>query len=75
MLEQWLAGILEAYGNLILPFGTEEAQVWGKLRVPYHEHSLDKQLAATALLYDLTVVTRNTKDFINTGVSVINPFS
>jgi predicted nucleic acid-binding protein len=51
-----------------------EAQVWGKLRVPKHENALDKQIAATALTYDLVVVTRNIDDFIETGVKLINPF-
>jgi len=38
-------------------------------------NALDKQIAATALIYDLTVVTRNRKDFVKTGVAVLNPFS
>ena len=38
------------------------------------ERALDKQIAATALIYDLTVVTRNQDDFIATGVRVLNPF-
>jgi len=36
---------------------------------------LDKQIAATALIYELTVVTRNHKDFVKTGVHVLNPFA
>jgi hypothetical protein len=31
-----------------LPFDTDIAQVWGKLRVPHPENPLDKQIAATA---------------------------
>jgi hypothetical protein len=48
--------------------------LWGKLRVPEPQHALDKLIAATALNYDLIVVTRNVKDFENTGVSLLNPF-
>ncbi|MFS6827406.1 hypothetical protein [Cyanobium sp. ATX-6F1] len=46
----------------------------GELRVPHPEHALDKQIAAIALLHDLTVVTRNTVDFNGTGVNLLNPF-
>ncbi len=44
------------------------------LRAPHHEHTLDKQIAATAIIHNLVVVTRNEKDFIRTGVKVLNPF-
>ncbi len=73
-LEKWLQIILEEYSENILNFTMVEAQVWGKLRVSKHENALDKQIAATALTYDLVVVTRNIDDFIETGVKLINPF-
>ena len=73
-LETWLQIILDRYSENILDFGQEEAQIWGRLRVPHPENELDKQIAATALVYDLTLVTRNVKDFAATGVSLINPF-
>lgn len=50
------------------------AQVWGKLRVPYPENPLDKQIAATALIHDLIVVTRNVFQFDSTRVRLLNPF-
>ena len=43
------------------------AQLWGRLRVPHPENPLDKQIAATALMHDLVVVTRNTAHFEATG--------
>jgi predicted nucleic acid-binding protein len=42
--------------------------------VPDPAHSLDKLIAATALIYNLTVVTRNVADFDGTGAQVLNPF-
>lgn len=74
MLETWLETILGEYKEYILDFDSEIAQLWGKLRAPSYENALDKQIAATAIIYDLTVVTRNTKDFLKTGVKTLNPF-
>ena len=36
--------------------------------------SLDDQIAATANRQSLTVVTRNSLDFVKTGGKVLNPF-
>jgi toxin FitB len=74
MLGDWLDDVLDRYRNNILPFDSDAAQVWGRLRVPHAEHEIDKQIAATALINGLTVVTRNTADFAGTGVSLRNPF-
>ncbi len=52
-----------------------KAQVWGRLRVPHPENELDKQIAATALVHDLTVVSRNAAHFAASGVATLNPFS
>ncbi|MFQ5730101.1 MAG: VapC toxin family PIN domain ribonuclease, partial [Waddliaceae bacterium] len=41
---------------------------------PHPENALDKQIAATALIYDLTIVSRNLKDFEKTGMRVLDPF-
>lgn len=75
LLKIWLNEIINEFSQNILSFGLEEAQVWGKLRSPHHENALDKQIAATAIIYNMTVVTRNVDDFIGTGIEVINPFS
>jgi len=74
LLEKWIRVILNDYSDNILDIDEDVAQLWGKLRSPHHEHALDKQIAATAIIHDLVVVTRNEKDFIRTGVNVLNPF-
>ena len=74
ILENWLNLILEEYQDHILDIDGEIALLWGKLRVPDPQHALDKLIAATALIYDLVVVTRNLKDYENTGVRLMNPF-
>lgn len=74
LLEQWLEQVLIDYGERVLSLDCDAAQVWGRLRVPNPQHAIDKQIAAIALLHDLTVVTRNTDDFANIGVRLLNPF-
>jgi len=71
-LEQWLEVLLAEYQDHILGINTE---LWGLLRASHPENALDKQIAATALIHELTVVTRNDKDFLGTGVPVFNPFT
>jgi toxin FitB len=75
VLERWLSKVTKTYSEAILPFDEETAHVWGRLRVPNPENPLDKQIAATALIHDLTVVTRNTEHFAPTGVRHKNPFA
>jgi toxin FitB len=74
LLETWLQNILTDYADYILDFTAAEAQIWGHLRVPHPHNSIDKQIAATALTHDLTVVTRNVQDFLGTGARLLNPF-
>jgi toxin FitB len=74
-LERWLNDLLEQYRPHILDLTADIAQLWGVLRVPHPENALDKQIAATALIHDLILVTRNYKDFSPTGARVVNPFS
>src|SRR5262245_28706349 len=74
-LERWLHTLSTDFGAVILPFDQDAAHVWGRLRVPHAENPLDKQIAATALIHDLIVVTRNVAHYQSTGVSVLNPFT
>ena len=74
-LDKWLVALLTEYQDHILDIDQDIAQLWGRLRVPHPENALDKQIVATALIYELTIVTRNDKDFVKTGVPVLNPFT
>jgi toxin FitB len=74
-LEQWLLRVTSAYADRILPLDEETAHVWGRLRVPNPEDPLDKQIAATALIHDLVVISRNVAHYGPTGVRVMNPFT
>ena len=55
--------------------GLRWAQLLAKLRASGKAMPIkDSLVAATALAYDLTVVTRHRADFAHAGVSVIDPF-
>lgn len=73
-LERWLRQLLRRYEDYILDVDADVAQLWGRLRVPHYENALDKLIAATALIHNLTVVTRNHDDFVKTEVRVLDPF-
>ncbi|ALO46426.1 type II toxin-antitoxin system VapC family toxin [Pseudohongiella spirulinae] len=75
ILQAWLDSVLENYASNILPFCKDCAQLWGHLCSPDTTNIIDKQLAATALCYDLTVVTRNVRHVAGTGVRVLDPFN
>lgn len=75
LLERWLNRISSSFEDAILGVDRETAEIWGRLRVPNPENPLDKQIAATALINDLIVVSRNTDHYLLTGVRVLNPFT
>jgi hypothetical protein len=66
--------VIDEYAERTSELGREESLLWGRSRVPRPENALDKQIAATALINDLTLVTRNTGNFVGTGVKLLNPF-
>lgn len=78
--EQWLETLLREYGTRIIEFDVECAQVWGALLSGEKKdpHSIDKQIAAIAILREMTVVTRDSGAGFSTiatrGLRVLNPF-
>jgi len=75
-LARWLAGLLSAYQDRVLPVTVEVAQEWGRLNVPPQPPPvIDGLMAATAKVHRLTLVTRNVADVARTGVAVLNPFN
>jgi predicted nucleic acid-binding protein len=73
-LDAWLKTTLKIFTGKILNFDLECAQIWGTMSAATHQSAVDKQIAAVALSYGLTIATRNTNDFSGTGAQVLNPF-
>ena len=74
MLASWLDGVLNVYGDRVLAFDLASARRWGRLSAALARKDADLQIAATALEYGLTVVTRNISHFEPAGVPVLDPF-
>jgi toxin FitB len=74
-LERWLVTLVKSHVRRILPVDAAIAELWGRLDASGRVPVVDGLLAATAILHDLTLVTRNVKDVAKTNVSVLNPFA
>jgi predicted nucleic acid-binding protein len=46
-----------------------------RLTARINQNQIDMQIASMALLYDLTVVTRNVGHFAGSGARILNPFA
>ena len=73
-LRIWLTGVRAAFAGRILSFTDDSATICAALHVPNPRSERDAMIAATALEHGFTVVTRNTQDFVNTGVLLLNPW-
>ena len=72
-LEHWLVRVATGFGERILPVDVRVADRWGALNVPNPVPTVDGLLAATALVHDLVLVTRNIRDVAATGVQALDP--
>ena len=72
-IEAWIDQVMEAYN--VLPMDARTFRVWGRLlhRKP-DELVEDGMIAATAIVHNLTVATRNVADFRRLGVGTFDPF-
>jgi toxin FitB len=78
-LSEWYARVVEAFSDRVLPVTLAVAERWGDLAAAARSAGRaldvpDGLIAATALVHDLTLWTRNTADFDGTGVRLFNPW-
>jgi toxin FitB len=66
--------IRQSFANRILLVDIEVALRCASLHVPDRRPDRDALIAATALVHELTVVTRNEADFRPMNVAMLNPW-
>lgn len=73
-IERWLDDVAASWN--VLDIDAAIARRWARLmhRQPDH-HLEDALIAATALVFDMKIATRNIADFRRFGVQLVNPFS
>ena len=75
----WLLdSLLPHYAGRVLPVDQAVATAWGRLRGRHAARGrtlpvIDSLLVVTAIVHDLTLVTRNTRDVRDLGVPIIDP--
>lgn len=73
-LRRWLDRTLNRFRDRILDVDRAVAERWGRIGIPDPLPDVDALIAATALVHDLIVVTRNVKHVAPAGVRCFNPF-
>ena len=72
-IEAWLELVAETYN--VLSMDARTFRSWARLMHRRSDHQIeDAMIAATAAVHNLTVVTRNLRDFKDFGVQTLNPF-
>jgi predicted nucleic acid-binding protein len=75
VLRNWIdLQVMPGFRERILPIDSEVAQRCAALHLEATRSERDSFIAATALVHDMTVVTRNIGDFAPTGVPTFNPW-
>ena len=75
VLRRWLDDqVMATYEHRTLPLSRAVALICAGLHIPDPKSERDAWIAATAIDADLTLASRNTGDFANMGVRLIDPF-
>lgn len=80
LLMRTLERIVEQHDGRVIPFDLQAALRWGEMGgrlivTGGRSGMIDSMLAAQALVLDVPVATRNIRDFEDTGVALIDPWT
>ncbi|GLR96383.1 MULTISPECIES: type II toxin-antitoxin system VapC family toxin [Bradyrhizobium] len=73
-LTEWLRKLRHDHADRILAVTDQISVEWGRIAAIRPRGDIDGLIAATAIVHDLILVTRNVGDFEDTGATVINPW-
>jgi len=73
-LERWLREVETAFDGRVLGIDNAVSDQWGRIGAIRPVPVIDGLLAATALTNGLTLVTRDDRDVVGLGASILNPF-
>ena len=79
-IAKWINDVKVFYGRRILNFGLTTTEIWARIRAQSESvgkplSMIDSLIAASAVEHQLTVATRNVRDFERCGVETFNPWS
>jgi predicted nucleic acid-binding protein len=79
-VEGWLAGLIQAFADRILPIDESVALEWGAISAAGRRSGtvrppIDSLLAATAVRHGAVLATRNVRDFAGTGAETVDPWA
>ncbi|MFI2105429.1 type II toxin-antitoxin system VapC family toxin [Isoptericola sp. NPDC019693] len=72
--------VIVGFGGRVLPFGEEAGRAFGPIvaerdRAGRPVATADAQIAAICRVHDAALATRNVRDFLGTGVRVVDPWT
>lgn len=70
----WIDGLEAAFADQLLNVDRAIATTWGEISADRTRPFADTLLAATAIVHNLTLVTRNMADFAGLPVKLLNPW-
>jgi len=73
-LTSWIDSLYLQFANRIVDLDLATATLWGELSAIRTRPLVDTLLAATAIVHNFTLVTRNTRNVEDTGVHLLNPW-